>query len=850
LLALEVVGVVVPRYGLNTGPRPAGAVAPVPDLEETVTELRVHGVGGTPPEGLLGDLAPQQVGGDRLAGFYRTADLTPEDTGSTRHVEGYSWGGLTSRSSVRVLWLLLVPFMLANLAGWMYRGPKDSDGTPSGFRFGLHRVAANLACLALTVNTVLVAVMIGPDLIAYQATRANLAGHWWLWPLSWTWVRGHQERPLVIGYAAVAVAVGVLVLLAVRTQGRYESVVPPWRLDEDAPAKTTPDTKVGDRPKASAADTVLTERDFWNSAVAVRRMTGAHVGAAVGFLAVTFAVTAKASAGAEPAGLVWWWVAVIAGGAALAMSTAVVAGDRWIGGIGMRPFSGGVTRVLAHAVAPAGLVSAGVFAFQQREMSTGAGSLPGLNGISAATYLALGASIALVIVAGLLGKGPARGDGKGFAGAPALVMILAAGLLNAILLSALFTVGHALGPLHAESAPPPTVLNLPVPLAWAGPLLAAALVVAIICAALWQLLRIAFFVRDPRDFTKDEADYRASVSDPVPAAGTPDADWAVTMVEPAGEQAKPHQDLQAERESWRRRVRRTHLAGEVRSAAKALIWLIAVFQAGGILLIVVFRPPVPDAWYSPDGALGKAVVFAWGASLVGLMWLLRRGWHDPARRKQIGVLWDVGTFWPRSYHPLAPPCYAERAVPDIQRRIWRLNDHHAPVVLVGHSQGAVLAGAALLPARCRAKAGTIALVTFGNPVSWLYAWAFPGWISSAVLAKIVGRQQGHAQVVTWSNYYYPTDPIGSDVDRGEPAKPEERLADPESAWHIYGDPPPAPGGHSGYWSDPRVWSTVDKIADGIAPPAPAVKVVVRPEDAEIRSLPDGQAPVPSSDDTP
>ena len=39
-----------------------------------VTELRVHGVGGSPPDATLGDLAPEQVMGDAIAGFYRSSD--------------------------------------------------------------------------------------------------------------------------------------------------------------------------------------------------------------------------------------------------------------------------------------------------------------------------------------------------------------------------------------------------------------------------------------------------------------------------------------------------------------------------------------------------------------------------------------------------------------------------------------------------------------------------------------------------------------------------------------------------------------------------------------------------------
>src|SRR5581483_946755 len=87
-------------------------------------ELRVHGVGGSPPEATRGDLAPEQVMGDAIAGFYRTADHRASEADEAerldvgRHVEVYSWGGLTSRSKARVLWLALLPFLFANLAGW------------------------------------------------------------------------------------------------------------------------------------------------------------------------------------------------------------------------------------------------------------------------------------------------------------------------------------------------------------------------------------------------------------------------------------------------------------------------------------------------------------------------------------------------------------------------------------------------------------------------------------------------------------------------------------------------------------------------------------------------------------
>ena len=161
----------VPRHAVTV----PSVQLPVPAECGGVTELRVHGVGGTPPDATLGDLAPEQVSGDAIAGFYRTSDHRAGDEGRAahpdvnRHVEVYSWGGLTSQSKVRVLWLALLPFLFGNLAGWMC----SARTRESAWRFRLHRLAAGLGALALTVNAALVAVMISADVIAYQTTRAG-----------------------------------------------------------------------------------------------------------------------------------------------------------------------------------------------------------------------------------------------------------------------------------------------------------------------------------------------------------------------------------------------------------------------------------------------------------------------------------------------------------------------------------------------------------------------------------------------------------------------------------------------------------------------------------------------------
>ena len=148
-------------------------------------------------------------------------------------MEVYSWGGLTSQSKVRVLWLALLPFLFANLAGWMCSA-KTRDST---WRFRLHRLAAGLGALALTVNAALIAVMISADVNAYQTTRAGLARHqWWLAPLGWHFIAGHPARQVMLGVLVPVLFVLALLWLA-RTTWRYEAVRPPYRITAERKEK-------------------------------------------------------------------------------------------------------------------------------------------------------------------------------------------------------------------------------------------------------------------------------------------------------------------------------------------------------------------------------------------------------------------------------------------------------------------------------------------------------------------------------------------------------------------------------------------------------------------------------------
>ncbi|MDG4864855.1 hypothetical protein P8605_42575, partial [Streptomyces sp. T-3] len=196
---------------------------------------------------------------------------------------------------------------------------------------------------------------------------------------------------------------------------------------------------------------------------------------------------------------------------------------------------------------------------------------------------------------------------------------------------------------------------------------------------------------------------------------------------------------------------------------------------------------------------------ALGSWAIGFAFILfvtwgRRAYRDPSARRTIGILWDVGTFWPRAAHPFAPPCYAERAVPDLTWRMatWTRTPGRR-LVISGHSQGSVLAAAAAwqLSPSVRKR---VALLTYGSPLQRLYGRWFPAHFGPSALTSL------HREVDCWRNLHRPTDPIGGPIGlTGEcgPAVDHASLKDPLAYGRTASHPLPAPIlGHSDYQADP------------------------------------------------
>ena len=783
-----------------------------------VTEVRVHGVGGSPPGAILGDLAPEQVSGDATAGFYRSSDHRANASDRQarldvdRHVEVYSWGGLTSRSKVRVLWLALLPFLLANLAGWMCSpSTRRSPG-----RFRLHRLAAGLGGLALSVNAALIAAMISADVLAYQTARAGLARHqWWLAPLSWHFIAGYPARQVMIGVLVPVLFVLALVGLASRTW-RYEAVPPPYRVDAKPNGRGT-----ARMVTAAALKHGLADDEFWDGENSVRLLTGVHIAVVGGFLAILLEVTTRALTAAPSHATVLGWVAVGLGAAAVALGAGYIGLDAVTtpptGGTADGAPSGAavadwlcgrVKYLLGPAIAA--LIAAGLFAWLQRGGPVRrSAELPGMASVIDWTVLAIGVIVAVALVSMLLGL---PGSGKTLIGGPWVTLMLAFSLLNTLMLGAQIWVAHLVGPVTSDAADAlskaPGKIYLPQVIISGIPLIVWAAVAAVLAFGITEAVRW-LLARQLTDQTAGE--YRkqaAAFRDPLTG---PRAYWYWSGLTPFSPPADKTGDPGTGK-NWQRQVARAQFLGRAPHDATWLLWGIIVAQLAMTLSVWQFhvQPPV---------VIRNIGIVIAGLVLPALMAFVYSAWTDPARRRTIGVLWDVGTFWPRSYHPLSPPCYTERAVPELQRRMWWLHDNEGQVLLIAHSQGAVLATAALVQPGCRPKDDHPALITFGSPVCKLYSWGFPAYVTGELLTPL--EPGGTGRLKGWRNFYYPTDPIGGaiapDLSAAGGLQVDTEFLDPADCYYVYGQPAPSAQGHSGYWSVPRVWSVINRVAAGPSP---------------------------------
>ncbi len=258
-------------------------------------------------------------------------------------------------------------------------------------------------------------------------------------------------------------------------------------------------------------------------------------------------------------------------------------------------------------------------------------------------------------------------------------------------------------------------------------------------------------------------------------------------------------------------------------------------------IAAIETPPVSDDWRP----LVRLAVTGAAALPLAAVALIRSAQTDEDKRKSIGTVWDVLTFWPRRFHPLAPPSYAERAVPELATRVRQLSRDGSKVMLVAHSQGAVVTASAvaLLDGTGDLRPYRTYVVTHGNPLGRLYRRAFPGYWGGGFLRYLESRLGTGGS--GWLNLHRLTDPIGDQIFTG----PDERLAgpgegplnsgdyllpDPASRWRFDLDPCASAAGHSNYLKQRRAIEKLDELAQRLeVVPAAATRLVASGREDQV-----------------
>ncbi|GAA0909222.1 hypothetical protein GCM10009549_17270 [Streptomyces thermoalcalitolerans] len=741
-------------------------------------ELLVHGVGGTTPERMLDDPRTVRITGDDTAAVFRRADdvdaeSRPEKHRDTPVPEAYVWCNLTSGNSARALWLLLLPFMVVNLAHWMRPA---TAGRPRTVR--LYGLLVRLAGLTLTVLLVAAACEVALDLAAWQCagTPACAARHSWLGLLSpaaggWWSPPG---RRLVLAALVPTALTGLLWYLSHRTWSAYESQQPMSRDPE---------------PEEDSGSGSLGRPGFWYGRRLVARLRAAHT--AAGLLTVAAAVAAPAAAfDRRPGGpavldvLGWLLHAAL-----LAWTAAVV----WVvcrRGRSERRLDRRLDRHLARRL-PLGalllLLLTAVYTGWSRPGWTSTGRLAGDTAFGGLALVQSLLVIALGITAHALYR--TRPDPRAVLrglGGPAVATLACA-------LGGVMSGGVCQRVADWLDGTGTSIPGPPVTLTWQASIIPPVLLVLLVlCGRLagrtWRLARAL----------------RTTV-----------------------EQEHPGEPPDPERT---RRIARTRAMATLTDDAPLVVGVVsAVTLALGAAALTgaltTGRTPAGAASGTHPALQGAAQTAQFlGSWLIGLGFALfvtwgRRAYKDASARRTIGILWDVGTFWPRAAHPFAPPCYAERAVPDLTWRMatW-IRSTGGRLVLSGHSQGSVLAAAAAWQLTPQVR-GRVALLTYGSPLERLYGRWFPAHFGPDALEAL------HRDVNCWRNLYRLTDPIGGPVrpdgDRGfevDRAPLKDPLAYGRTARH----PLPAPVlGHSDYQADPAFAEEREQLLARLRPDLPA-----------------------------
>ena len=668
------------------------------------SELRVHGVSGTAPRDMLyTDPVGRGPAPESPRSFTTIYEKPVRDTDVS--VEAFHWGGLTAGSWRTAFWILLAPFAFANIAGWM--AERQSRVGHAAVR------VAGLALTALFVSQMAVVLIDMP----YHWLSAN--------------VDGFGLRLAMFGLFLLFGLLFFLLVQKASAQSHFQKLNSSQQLDlvlNTDPNKMLPEGE-GDE-EAQWDDPVgatLADPITWQRHAIVHRLRRLHL--AGGILVV--AMTAARGSGRvlfewSIAGLFFAVVVVLVATTFAPKATWVRVATAWAPAISIAITGWSlVVFLVSDLPAPGPWPGVHVTTFQIALLMFAAGAFVLFSGLAPLGAFAIGAQLggALGIAAAVafefaIGVNEVRGQGAAWTAVAMLFLIVILILLAGRL--ARPWDGSGLGPFpddrdEGKGRRLMTMLRR----------------VTVDARAVFKVAAVFAIVAG------GVAVYFGCIGK---SSCSP-----FNLGEPSGAVVIVLVAVLAIASIW--------------WTAHRIFGLIAILIpiGAGILVGALYLGYLRVAVLGVDLELTTLVGVSIAVTILVpasfMFTSLIGGFRDAERRRKVGILWDVASFFPRWYHPLAPPAYGPFVV---QKLADELTERPRDL-LSAHSQGAMIALVTLGQMDDSLPRG---FLTYGCQLGLQYPSLFPAAGISDLVEK-VSAKLGHDR---WISLWRPNDPLGGRVD--------------------------------------------------------------------------------------
>jgi hypothetical protein len=655
--------------------------------------------------------------------------------------EAFRWGGVTSGSAITAFWLLLLPFALANTAGWM--------AAPKAWRVPFVALM-RLACLMLTGIFVLEAVTVIVDLPWHRLggptpmvrtipvvgdTLDDLAG--------WAWT-----NPRWVGVVLMAASLLVMVVLTmVASRSHFEQRSTAFRRVW-SPATNALVVEGEDLRDLTVRATSPSEPSMWSRPPTVDRLARLHVSFGVGLIGLVAAGVAAGGAQnlpSTPIGLLTLALMGIVIVATLFSQTAT--------GHGV------VDRMIAWLpIVTVAITATGLAAFVASDAHPSR-HLPGLHDLVFILVAILGASvilafvsgfssrpIALIVIGGMagggLGAGLAMATERGFGLEGALPngfgWFAASSMYGFLLIALVFAVRFAWVArrnLHPDRRDPRAV-GLPMG-ALRETIPAVDTAFDILVVALTGVVAVVVAFRWPDLFGQQLPAIDQQPFSPWLGYAATGLFVAIVLM----------------------------ISVAFTLMRKGRLALLSIIGGAVVLLVARFGIPGTRVFGIPLDLGTFPSVAAAVAVLLPASFIVTRiigGLRNENKRRGIGIIWDLAGMWPRWYHPFAPPPYGPRVVTDLRAEVEHRLELDKRLLLAAHSQGSVVASVVIRQLNDDQRR-RLAYLTYGGPVQRLYHRLFPAHFTSTWIAGLRAELED-AKGLRWRNLYRRTDPIGGPID--------------------------------------------------------------------------------------